>query len=214
MIPLSTLITRVRTRYEAESGGSTIRWSDARITDYINEGLECLAEASKFYERYCTIGIEEGRTYYDLRGFAPETVTSISSIWSTSRLQWLNETTLTRLDNAWQMATGDPESYFTRGIYWLVVYPKPAATTGYLRVYFKGIPPRFSFPQAVLGELPADHFPALEDYTLYEMAASDGQPKRALTHWGSYAKREKSLQDAVSRRLTPSTTGRIGGMAR
>ena len=82
MIPLSTLQTHIRTRYENESGGSVIRFSDDNLKTYINEGLECLAEATGFYERHCTVPVEADRLYYDLRGFTPETIVSVKSDWS------------------------------------------------------------------------------------------------------------------------------------
>jgi hypothetical protein len=213
MVPLSTVLTRIRTRYEAESGGSAIRWADPDIALFVNEGLECLAEATGFYERYATLTLESSRIYHDLRGFTPETVLSISSVFSTARNDWLVPVTEPTLDTSWEVAYGDPQCYFTRGIFWVGVYPRPAESTGSIRVYFKGIPGRLTHPQAVLGDLPDDHYPALEDYALYEMAAADGQPKRALLHWASYQKREKSLANLIDRRTSTVIAGRLGRLA-
>jgi len=213
MIPVSVLTSRIRTRYEAESGGSSVRWTDTEIRESASEGLETLAEATGFYERYCTIPIKDSRTYYDLRGFTNETVVSITSIWSSVRNQWLDPISITDLDYSWQSSTGDPLAFFTRGIYWFGVYPMPTSDTGTLRVHFKGVPPRFTHPQAILGDLPDNHYPALEDYVLYDMAAADGNSKRALAHWGSYIKREKALSKFVDHRIEMSRSGRIGGMA-
>ena len=211
MISLSTLISRTRTRYEAESGGSSVRWSDTDITLFINEGLECLAEASGFYERYCAMPVQAERTYYDVRGFTPETVVSIKSIWSTARNDWLKPISIEELDTTWESATGDPLAFFTRGIFWIGVYPHAGTTaSGYLRVYFSGIPNRYGFSQAVLGDLPDNHTVALEDYALYELAALDKQPKRALVHFASYLKREKALAAQLDRRLVGSTKTRLG----
>ena len=211
MVPLSQILTRIRRRYEAESGGSSERWTDARITDFVNEGLECLAEATGFYERYCTIPVGDGRIYYDVRGFTPETIVDITSVWSSSRNDWLKPGSIEDLHTTWENATGDPQMFFTRGIYWIGVYPNSG--TGYLRVHFKGVPPRFSHPQAVLMDLPDDRVTALEDYALHEMTASDRQTKRSILHWSEYAKREKSFKEFMDRRLVASRAGRFGRLS-
>ena len=213
MVPLSELITRVRRRYEAEAGGSTTRFSDAAIKLYINEGLETLAEETGFYERYVTLPVAE-KNYYDLRGFTPETVVTVNSVWSSTRNDWLKPITIEDLSTTWEQTVGDPQGFFMEGINWLVVYPRPStSTTGYFRVHFQGVPGRFTHPQAVLGELPDDHVTALEDYALYEMAAADRSPKRALLHWASYQKREKAFRDFADRRLVANRAGRFGRFA-
>ena len=216
MIPVSNVLVRVRTRYEAEASGSDIRWSDENLITFLNEGLENLAEATGFYERYCTIPIQSGRTYYDLRGFSPDVVVSITSVWHSARNLWLEPISARSLDTSWRSATGSPLAFWSPGIYWMGVYPVPSTTedaSGDLRVYFKGIPPRFIGTQGVLMDLPDHFYPALEDYVLYEMAAADGNAKRALVHWASYQKREKALAHFVDHRVESSRSGRIGGMA-
>lgn len=211
MIPVSALLTRIRVLYEAEAGASSpVRWSDAKIRASINEGLETLAEATGFYERYCTIPVEANRRYYDVRGFTPETVARVTSIWSTSRNDWLAPKSVEDLGSGWERATGDPYCFFTRGIYWVVVHPAPTTSTGYLRVHFAGIPGRFTHPQAVLGDLPDKFYPALEDYALYDMAAQDREAGRAVSHFTSYLKREDDLAEFIDRRLVASTPGRFG----
>lgn len=215
MIPLSELTSRVRTRYEAESGGSSTRYTDADIRTFINEGLECLAEATGFYERYVTIPLVGGKTYYDLRGYTPETVVRIKSIWSPQRNDWLKPAAFSNLDTTWEQRAGDPQVFWVRGIHWIGVSPRPeSGTTGKIRIYFAGLPGRFTHPQAVLGDLPDDHLPALEDYALYEMAAMDRQVKLSLLHWADYAKREKLLADFTDRRLVGAQAGRFGRFQR
>jgi hypothetical protein len=214
MIPVSTLLSRVRTLYEAEAGAtSPVRWSNSAIQRSVNEGLETLAEATGFYERYCTLPIEANRRYYDIRGFTPETVARITSVWSTTRNEWLPPKSVEDLGSGWESATGDPYCFFTQGIYWLVVHPAPTTTTGFLRVHFAGIPGRLTHPQAVLGDLPDRYYPALEDYALYDMAAQDRESSRAITHFTAYLKREAELAAYIDRRLVASTPGRFGRMS-
>lgn len=211
MISLADITARVRTKFEASS---TTRWTDARIHSFINEGLENLAEAGSWYERYTTVPEQANRTWYDLRGFTPETVVHIKSIWSTSRNDWLTPVTEDQLDPQWEDATGQPQTFFTRGIYWLGVYPRlgESDTAGYLRVYFAGVPQAFNYTQAVLRDLPDDYIPALEDYTMYAMSLVDREPKKAMMHWASYLKREKSLHDFTGRRMEGGGTIHMGSL--
>lgn len=212
MIPLSEVISRVRTRYEL--GTSTVRWSDSDIKGFINEGLECLAESTDFYERFVTIPIEPNRNFYDLRGFTPEVVVSIKSVWSSVRNDWLHPVDEGDLQFKWEDSTGDPNLFFTRGVYWFGIWPKPESdATGEMRVYFAGIPNRFEIDQAVLHDLPDDHIPALEDYALHEMAFQDGEKGLALRYWASYREREKVLSRFVDHRLDGGITSRFGGIA-
>lgn len=209
MIPLSEIISRVRTRYEV---ADSIRWSDADITLFINEGLETLAEATNFYERYTVIPIEANRTWYDLRGFTPETVVEVKSIWSSRRNDWLSPVGEGDLQFRWEESSGDPHLFFTRGAYWLGVWPKADTTsTGHLRVQFSGVPNRYLVSQSVLYDLPNDHIPALEDYALHEMAFQDGEIPLGLRYWSSYLDRERKLSMFVDHRLDGAITDKFGG---
>lgn len=209
MIPLSEIISRVRTRYEVSD---TVRWSDSDITKFINEGLETLAEATNFYERYTTIPISPDRTWYDLRGFTPETVVEVKSVWSSIRNDWLYPVDESDLQFKWEESTGDPHMFFTRGVYWFGVWPKAqTTTTGELRVYFSGIPDKFTVDQSVLHDLPDNHVPALEDYALHEMAFQDGEIPFALRYWASYQEREKKLSMFVDHRGDNSMNTKFGG---
>lgn len=209
MIPLSEIISRVRTRYEVSD---SVRWSDADIKGFINEGLECLAEATDFYERFVTVPVQPERIWYDLRGFTPETVVSIKSVWSSVRNDWLQPVDIGDLQFQWEQSTGDPTLFFTRGVYWFGVWP-PAGTSasGEMRVYFSGIPNRYTVDQSVLHDLPNDHVPALEDYALHEMAFQDGEQQLALRYYQSYLDRENRLSKWVDHRLDGGITNRFGG---
>lgn len=209
MIPLSEIISRVRTRYEVSD---SVRWSDSDIKGFINEGLECLAESTDFYERFTTIPIQPDRQWYDLRGFTPETVVSIKSVWSSVRNDWLTPVDEGDLQFKWEESTGDPELFFTRGAYWFGVWPKAGTdTTGFMRVYYAGIPNRYEVDQSVLYELSDDFAPALEDYALHEMAFQDGEPAVAMRYFQSYSEREKKLSMFVDHRLDGGMRAQSGG---
>jgi hypothetical protein len=207
MIPLSDLISRVRTKYEQSSN---VRWSDDDITSAINEGLQSLAEGTGFYERYVTIPLAQPRQWYDVRGFTPEVVVHIKSIHNSNRNLWLKPVSTEELPYNWEQSVGEPQYFFTRGIHWFGVWPRPEANNaGWLRVYFAGIPQDFTFGQQVLRDLPDNHLPALEDYALYELSAQDRETARAIQHYRSYLKREKDLQDFIDGRRVDSTAGRL-----
>ena len=217
MIPLSTILSRCRTRYDSASGGSSTRWSDSRLTDFVNEGLENIAESTLFYERYTTVPLQANRTYYDLRGFTPETVVRVKSVFSTENNLWLEPFNPEKLDINWRQATGNPQIFWTRGIYWLGVYPKSASdssadlsSASYLRVYFAGIPDRFANTQMILADLPDDMVPALEDYVLYEMAAIDHKNELAQYYWKSYLGREDRFNKFVAGRGDGARLNRLG----
>lgn len=212
MIDLAELISRTRTRYDH---ASTTRWSDEEITHSLNEGLESLAEETGFYERYVTIPVQNGRTWHDLRGFTPEIPLNIKSVWSTTRNQWMTPIDERDLDFDWEDSAGDPELYFTRGIYWLGVWPRASSsTTGYMRVYFTAIPSRRTHTQEVLSDLPKNYVPALIDYALYDLSSKDREPDKAISHFRNYLRREKDLKHRMGRRSTGTNPGYIGHFAR
>lgn len=206
MIPLSQIIENCRTRYEA----SSVRWLNGDIADSINDGLDDLSEETRFYERHVSVPVSNLRNYYDLRGWLPESALGVTSVWSSITEDWLVPESVMDLRSRWEQSVGPPRSFFMRGFYWMVVWPKPAATTGFHRVYFPGLAPHFDFPQAVLYDLPDDYIPALEDYSLYDMAVQDGEVDLAMMHWGNYVKRATALKQFVERRTVTARTLKLG----
>jgi len=208
VIPLSSIISRVRTKHEASS---TARWSDAAITESINDGLDELSQSTLFYERAVSIPTVE-RTYYDLRGYLPESAVAVTSVWSTTGERWLIPVSPEHLGFKWEESTGEPQFFWVRGLHWLAVWPKPNSATGYLRVHFAGLAPHYTVGQDVLADLPDDFVPALEDYSLYDMAAQDGETEKALRHFGEYRKREQAFAEFIERRTSTARHGAIGGL--
>lgn len=207
MIPYSQIIDRVRTLNEAES---SVRWSNSAIGDAVNEGLEDLSEVTRFYERHVTIPIGSRRNYYDLRGFLPENALGVTSVWCSLTETWLNPRSPQDMRSRWEQSVGPPLDFFMRGLFWLVVFPRAESSTGYLRVYFAATAPRFTFPQDVIRDLSDEFVPALEEYTLYELAAQDGETTRALLHWEQYAKKAEEIANFVERRTVSARTMTMG----
>jgi hypothetical protein len=207
LIPLSQIIANVRTRYEASS---PIRWPDFDIRDALNEGLDDLSETTRFYERHVTIPFGNLRSYYDLRGWLPESALGVTSVWSNVLNDWLTPVSAMQLRSRWEQAEGPSLEYFMRGLFWMVVWPRPAVASGSMRVYFAGHAPHFTHSQAVLLDLTDDFVPALEEYALYEMAAQDGETSRALSHWQDYDGRAQELAKNVERRITTARVMKMG----
>jgi len=211
VISAGEILRRIRIKYESES---SVRWSDEDIMECINEGLDDLAFQTGFFERHVVMPIRPSVQYYDVRGFTPETVLSVTAIYSTSRKDWLAETTTQELDEfnpMWSQAFGDPIKYYTHGIYWVGVWPRGQDTVqGYFWVYFKSLPPHYVNSQSVLDDLPDDYVPALEDYALYEMAAQDGMSDRSIRYWQAYEERKEKLKDFIDQRLSLAQTMRMG----
>src|SRR3990172_6158683 len=198
MIPLSTITARARTKFEQES---STRWPDSAFHLAINEVLDELSEATHFYERVVSIPISADRIYYDLHVYVPDDFISVRAVWSTSLEHWLNPSTPERFYPRWEEAVGDPHEFFTRGWNWLGVYPHPASSaTGFLRVYFSCLAPRFTHAQSVLSDLTDDFATALEDYAVYDLQVQDGEPEKALIRWGAFAARQQALAGFVAGR--------------
>src|SRR5512139_3668001 len=125
MLTLSDIRSRVRTRFEA---ASTTRWSDADINAAINDGIAELSEATQYYERWASLLLKEGRTYYDLRGLLSETVLSITAVQHEPGVRWLTPIHLCDIGyEEWEQTNGNPISWFTRGLWWLGIWPCPSA---------------------------------------------------------------------------------------
>lgn len=207
MIPLSQILGNVRSRHEAES---SIRWKDADIITAINEGLDDLSEVSRFYERHVSIPAANRRTYYDLRGWLPETALGVIAVWSSVIDDWLLPCSIHELRQRWEQSYGPSRQFFMRGAYWMGVWPRPETTAGYLRVYFAGLAPHYTHPQSVIRELPDDFVTALEDYALYDLAAQDAETDRALMHFVDYASRGAELAKFVERRASTARIIKFG----
>ena len=207
MIPFSTIIQRVRIQHEAES---SVRWTDDAIGDSINEGLDDFSEVTRFYERHTTVPVVAKRIYYDIRGLLPESALGVTSVWSSPIQDWLGPVSPMELRSRWEQSVGSSQVFFMRGLFWMAVWPKPEASTGFHRIYFAGHAPHFTHPQAVLYDLLDNYVPALEEYALYDLAAQDGETLRALQHWAEYSTKAKQIADFISRRTVTARILRMG----
>lgn len=209
MLTLSDIRSRVRTRFEASS---TTRWSNSDVNDAINDGLEELAEATGYYERYVSVPLKEARVYYDLRGLTPATVLSVTGVWHQSGNRWLAPAAHTDIKfSEWEDTAGDPILWFTRGQWWLGIFPRPSSEPDeWLRVYFTAVPARMTEDGEGVDQLPEEFVPAVEEYALYELYQREGEVQKCLYWWEQYKVRESALEKHMRHRVSRARIGMIG----
>src|SRR5512139_351127 len=172
MLTLSDIRSRVRTRFEA---AATTRWSNVDVNAAINDGIGELSEATRYYARWVSVPLRQSHTYYDLRGLTPETVLSVTAVWHEAGVRWLSPINLSDMTfEEWEETAGNPISWFTRGLWWLGIWPKPSSEVDeWLRVYYTAVAPTLSDDQHYPEQLPDEFVPALEEYALYELNQRD-----------------------------------------
>lgn len=209
MLTLSDIRSRVRTRFEA---ASTTRWSNADVNAAINDGLAELSEATGYYERWKSVPLKGGRTYYDLRAIPSETHLSVTAVWHESGNRWLAPINWRDLTyEEWEETAGLPISWFVRGYCWLGLWPHPSADLDeWVRVYYTAVAPELEDDGEEPVQLPDEFVPALEEYAIYELQQRDGETEKALYWWGKYKEREEALRRHMAERVTTARIGSIG----
>lgn len=210
-VTLSQLRERVRERFEHSS---TTRWEDSDIDKSINEALEELSVATNFYEDSATIDFGDGRTYYDLRAIASEVPIKVTHI-STADAEWLCPSSVRELGvQEWEKTEGEPDRWFVRGLFWLGLYPKPAADeSSGMTVYYSRVHPTLENDSDTLQQLPDSLADCVVDYTLYDLYAQEGETEKALGLWQSYLEGEATLRNLVERRTVLARAGRMAHRA-
>jgi len=211
MLTLSEIRSRVRTRYEASS---STRWSSADIDDAINDGLGELSDATGYYEQWVSIPLKENRTYYDLRGWLRPEHLSITGVWHQANNRWLEPMSHRDLDQErkqWELTAGGPTLWFTRGLWWLGLFPHPSEDVDQtVRVYYTAAAQRLTDDSHEPKQLPDEFIPALEEYALYELTQREGETEKALYWYGKYKAREADLAKHMAHRISTARTGSIG----
>jgi len=184
MLTLSDIRSRVRTRFEA----GAVRWPDAEVNAAINDGIAELSEATRYFERWVSVPLKGGRTYYDLRGLTPETVMSVTAVEHLAGVRWLAPNALCDMTyDEWEKTTGNPISWFVRGAWWLGIWPRPSADLDeWVRVYYTAVAPSLTEDGQEPAQLPDEFVPALEEYAVYELQLREGETDKALFWWGKY----------------------------
>jgi hypothetical protein len=181
-------------------------WTEVDVAEALNDGYEELSDASEFYERNAILNLLSNRTYYDLRCVLGDTqVLSFRTAFNSTTRRWMSPTdprTLdTRVFQQWENITGEPEAIFTRGLWWLGVYPQAATDTGNMKVYFSSIPPALVNEDDKPG-FPEEYHEALIEYAVGDLLSQDGETNKALRHFEEYMKLQGAMMKAVDGRIS------------
>jgi hypothetical protein len=185
----------IRAEVRRRLGDNTAFWTDANINDSINEGLEEMAEASEYYETSETENLSASSPIYDLSSLLDNDILRVSSIWNTQKEQWMQPTgphLLNRKYARWEAITGEPESYYFRGLWHLRFFPKVAASSGTFTVYYSAVPPLLALDTQSPG-FPEEYHYGLVEYALYDLLSQDQETNEALLHWAEYLGYEAGL---------------------
>lgn len=208
MINFDQLETRSRVLLAAES---SVRWEAADIMGAANDAIDELSEATGFYERSVPIPLKGKRTYYDLRGYLPAGASRVNAIFNPTITDWLRPRGIRTFSNTpkWWTHDGSPTRFLMRGLFWLAIYPRPGADASPLTLYYSGMAPHYRDSSTVIPDLTDDVIPAVEEYILYDLLASDGEISKAMAHWMAFNARAKMLAKQVRERMA-SRTGALG----
>lgn len=178
----------------------------------INDAVAELSEVTRYYERWVSFPLKKNRTYYDLRGLTPEIVLSVTAVWHEEGIRWLTPMSVSDMDrDRWEETAGNPIGWFTRGAWWLGIWPRPSSDVDeWIRMYYTAVAPELTDDGHEPKQLPDEFIPALEEYTLYELQHREGETDKALYWWGKYKERERALEQHMAHRVTTARTGTIG----
>lgn len=181
-------------------------YSDQDVKDALNEAYQEMADESEWYERNATIALTANAVYYDLSSASILTDEFLSLRWcyNTQTTRWLEPSSVYDLDRqyrAWENTTGAPDYFFMRGLWNVGLYPKPAATSGTVRLYYSAVPAALSAG----GDTPSFHQEfhlGLVEYALYDLYGQDAETKEALRHWQQYRGYADGLRAWVQGRIS------------
>jgi hypothetical protein len=188
-----------------ESSSSPIFWADSDIEQALNEGYEEMADATEWYERFATLDLLSGKTYFDLRSVLSDTILAPKRIRNNQTEKWLTPTDPRELDYhtfvQWEKNTGEPQMFFTRGLWWLGFYPKQNADSGSVRLYYSSIPPAMSADEDEPAFPEEFHYGPVA-YAVYDLLCQDRETQKGLIWWKEYVLTEEAFRRYVIGRIS------------
>ena len=187
-------------------------WSDADIQDSLNEGYMEISDATEWYERKANVPMWKNRTYFDMRELLPDTYLAAKRCQNNTTDHWLVPTTIRAQDKIyaqWERTSGEPEYFFTRGIYWIGFYPKPDDDNGSARLYYSALPPAMS-SDTDEPQIPEEYHMGIVAYAVYDLLAQDAETQKALQWFAEYQMYESNLNEYVSGRLKKDKVNIVG----
>lgn len=182
-----------------------------QIKDAVNEGYECISEASEWYEVSQSISWTTG-IYYDLKTLCTKPFLRVLRMFNNATNWWLPVTTVRQMDEQdrrWELAAGgSPEKIFLRGSWWLGTYPHLDSASGTATLKHSAIPDAMSADGDTPG-MPATFHKYIADYATYDLLCAEHEFARSMRYWQSYMVGEVLLVDWVQARVR---LDRVGGM--
>lgn len=198
-----------------ESSSDPAFWTEDDVKAALNEAYHEISDTSEWYERNANLPLLSHRTYYDLRtAVGSDTVLSIRHGQNSNTRRWLTPADLRELDyhtfNQWEEITGEPQSFFIRGLFWLGTFPKQASDDGHIRLYFTSLPAEMTYDYDEPG-FPEEFHYGLVEYALGDLLSQEAETKKALTHYREYVVYETGLTGWVSGRQSLDRISRLNG---
>ena len=187
-------------------------WSDSDIQAALNEGLMELSDASEWYERMATIPLLSNRSYLDMRNVLSDTFIGPKRMMNDTTGKWMVPSSVKTQDlraRQWEKTAAEPEEFFTRGLWWLGFYPKPANDTGTARFYFSALPAQMT-NDTDEPDIPEEYHGGIIAYAVYDLLAQDGETEKAIFWWNEYLQYESDFVYYVKNRTTKDRVGQFG----
>lgn len=207
--------TEVFRRLE-EASGAPVFWTLAQIKESINKGYREISDSTEWYEVTDTIALTANQYVYDMtsatEGLSPAALT-VKACWNDQTDRWMTPTDVRTLDNAgyykWETATGEPDMWYIRGLWWLGFERAVAATAGTVTVYYSALPADLS-ADADTPAFPQEFHLALVEFAVYDCLCQDRENTKALYFYTRYIVKREALRKYVQQRDSKDRVGVIG----
>lgn len=203
----NAIVNEVISRLDLEV--DDVQFSKDDVLDAVHDGYRELGDAAEFYEEEVAV-LCTTNTYYNTVDLDLKTLT-LKAIRNPNTDRFLEMKSVDDLDKKytrdWEMVTGEPEFYFTRGLFHIGVFPKKATATGQLEFFQSSEPPLLSPAQEP--QLVYERQFALIEYAMYSLLRDYGEINKALIHWANYLAHETKLVTEMRSRMR-SRWGIIG----
>ena len=118
--------------------------------------------------------------------------------------RWQSFVSIRELDllyRSWEQVFGDVGRVFTRGLYWLGIYPKQSTDgKSYVRFSWAGLPPdmvnTFDSPG-----FPEEFHQGVVYYALYDLKAQERETSRAMGYWKQYLTLQQAMTQWTDKRI-------------
>jgi hypothetical protein len=186
-----------------ESAQAPVFWTEADVRMAINEGYMEISDASEWHEASLTLDLLSHRTLYDLRTVTADPILSVRAAMNAQTGRWLLPSVVSDLDRGdrrWGRVMGEPQRFFLRSLWWLGLYPQPAANAGTVRLRITTLPTVLEADGDEPGFARTLHY-GLVEFALADLWAQDAETTKALAAWTEYLRYESALSGLTDGRL-------------